>query len=139
MDQVSGVGTYTTTFALPRHWQANNGAQLELGSTNGGIAEVYINGQKAPGVDLRTLTTDVTALLRPGRNTIRIVVSSTLTNRMLERGYSLNPNDLLDPQAGGWGPKGGLIQKGTPTVQDYGLVGPTRLVPYTTAAVRPKR
>lgn len=128
MSHVSGVGTYTTSVELPDTWQADQGARLTIGSTSGGIAQVYVNGEKAPGVDLRTLTTDVSDLLKPGKNTIRVVVSSTLTNRMLERGYSL-------AEGGGWAPAGGLFQKGEPSVQDYGLTGEVKLEPCTTVKI----
>jgi hypothetical protein len=123
MSDVSGVGTYTTDFTLPADWSSANGAHLQIGSTNGGSAQVFVNGQKAPGLDLRTLQTDVSALLRPGQNTITVTVASTLTNRMLQRDYQDNASQWTDV----W-----------PTVQDYGLVGPVSLQPYTVAQVWPQ-
>ncbi|WP_157571170.1 glycosyl hydrolase [Nocardioides insulae] len=115
MSHVSGLGTYTTKVKLPKRWNRNNGAYLRIGSTGGGETRVYVNGKQAPGVDLRTLQVDITDLLKKGgkANKIKVVVASTLTNRLLQRGYS-----------GTRGP-----------AQDYGMSGDVRLVPYTLAKV----
>ncbi|MFF6984278.1 glycosyl hydrolase [Streptomyces sp. NPDC008343] len=113
MAHVSGVGTYETTFRLPRDWNAHNGAYLRIGSTNGDQARVLVNGRKAPGLDLRTLQVDISDLLRPGKvNTITVTVATTLTNRMLQRGYSTS---------------------GGP--QNYGMTGDVSIVPYTVTDV----
>ncbi|NSL43360.1 hypothetical protein HO151_03945 [Streptomyces sp. 8P21H-1] len=114
MSHVSGVGTYRTTFRLPRDWNAHNGAFLQLASTNGDQARVLVNGRRAPGVDLRTLRVDITDLLRRnGENTVEVIVTTTLTNRMRQRGYST----------------------GATAPQDYGLTGEVWITPYTIADV----
>ncbi|WP_458117369.1 glycosyl hydrolase [Arthrobacter sp. D2-10] len=113
MSQVSGVGTYETTFELPRNWNAKNGAVLRIGSTNGEQARVVVNGKTVEGLDLRTLEVDVSDYLVKNRpNTVQIIVATTLTNRMLARGY---------PTPG--------------PVQDYGITGAVEIVPYTLARV----
>ncbi|MFU8874415.1 glycosyl hydrolase [Micromonospora sp. SL4-19] len=113
MAHVSGIGTYKTTFELPRNWNAKNGAYLRIGSTNGGETRVVVNGKEAPGLDLRALQVDITDLLRKDReNTIEVTVATTLTNRLLQRGYRTR------------GP-----------AQDYGMTGDVRIVPYTIANV----
>jgi len=116
MSHVSGVGYYTTTFDLPA-WEAD-GAYLQLTSTSGGTAAVYVNGEKAPPLDLRTLRVDISGLLKPGENVIAIDVATTLTNRLLQRGYS----------GARWV---GRIRG----VQDYGLIGEIAIVPFVEEAV----
>lgn len=113
MSAVSGVGTYTTTFSVPRTWTASTGATLDLGTTGGSTAEVFVNGKPAPALDTRTLRVDISKLVRPGANTVKVVVGSTLTNRLKQRGFS------------GW--------FGAPETQEYGLLGPVTVQPYAQA------
>lgn len=118
MTQVSGVGTYRSTFRLPASWEASDGLILDIGSTNGDATEVWVNGRKADGVDLRTLEVDITDLLVTGKgnrgvNEITVIVASTLTNRLLARGYN-----------GTAGP-----------AQSYGMTGDVRLIPYAVGKV----
>lgn len=120
MAQVSGVGNYTASFVLDENWSDANGAYLDIESAGGGTVEVYVNGRKAPGIDLRTLKLDITRLLKRGENTIRIEVTSTLTNRMIQRNYK--------DKKSGWSDV-------FPKVQAYGLSGEVRIVPYTMKTV----
>lgn len=126
MSHVSGIGTYETRFTLPEDWSEMNGAYLTMESANGGLVQVYVNGQKASGVNTRTLTVDIGDLLVAGENRIRIQVSSTLTNRMLQKEYI---------NRGGEGWMGSNWTEDFPTVQDYGLVGDVTIVPYTLCQV----
>ena len=89
---------------------------MSIASTGGGTAAVWVNGQKAPALNTRTLKVDISGLVRPGKNTIEIEVASTLTNRMLQRGYQ--------DKKSGWTDE-------FPAVQDYGLMGDVRIVTYT--------
>lgn len=121
MAQVSGIGTYSTRFDLPEGWGAANGAVLELGPTGGALTTVNVNGQAAPGVDPRSGTVDISRLLTPGSNRIEVVLSSSLTNRMLQRGYpqGWNGNDGDKPEP--------------PSVRAYGLRSQAAIRPYTLA------
>lgn len=121
MAHVSGIGVYTASFTLPVDWSEENGALLCIDSAGGGTLEVQVNGKDAPGVNTRTLQLDISGLLKPGENSIRIEVASTLTNRMLQRRYH-------DKQSG-W-------TEEFPTVQSYGLTGEVRIVPYTAVPLR---
>ena len=121
MSHVSGIGTYTTDFDLPERWGEENGACLVMESAGGGSVEAWVNGKKTPGIDIRTLRVDITPLLRPGRNHLRIQVASTLTNRMLQRDYQSKKSRWTDS---------------FPSVQDYGLMGDVSIVPYTTASLQ---
>jgi hypothetical protein len=48
---------------------------------------VRVNGLKAPAVSPRTLRTDISDLIVPGENRLVVEVASTLTNRVLQKGY----------------------------------------------------
>ncbi len=121
MSDVSGIATYTASFELPEDWSEENGAYIVFENTNGCMAQVYINGEKADGLDLRTLKLDISDLLVAGTNTVEIRVASTLTNRLLQKGYA----DL-----GVWS-----VSEPEDFVQDYGLTGVVTIEPYTVAAV----
>lgn len=84
---VSGIGHYTTTIKLPESWNEDDGARLKIGSSNGNIAVVYVNDQKAGPVDFNNSSLDITSFLKSGVNTILIEISSSLNNRMMQRGY----------------------------------------------------
>jgi hypothetical protein len=88
MDQVSGIGTYTTSFELPQDWDEKNGANLTFTSVGGGDTRVVVNGSDPIAVDTRTLRADVSDVVRPGVNTVEVTVATTLTNRMMQRGYA---------------------------------------------------
>jgi uncharacterized protein YjdB len=118
MGQVSGIGTYTSSFKLPAGWTGDNGAYLQIDSTGGGLATVTVNGKVVSGLDIRTGKVDISDFLVSGYNSVKIVVSSSLTNRMKQRGYS-----------GGW--RGTAV----PAVQSYGLQGDVKVVPYTLVAL----
>ncbi|WP_438302440.1 glycosyl hydrolase [Streptomyces sp. HUAS TT11] len=115
---VSGVGTYSTTFRLPSTWNASNGAYLNVGSTGGALAQVWVNGQKIP-YDFIAGRIDVSSALKPGTNTLQIEVSSSLRNQMRTLGYPNLPN--ANTVAG--------------AVASYGLQGDVSLETYTIAVV----
>lgn len=115
--EVSGVGTYTTCFALPEDWSEANGAYLDVESIGGNTAAVFVNGQKAPGFDIIARTVDVSDLLQPGENTITIEVSTTLRNRLIAMGYS-------------------RMEAAHTMPADYGMMGDVALVTYTIAEAK---
>ena len=112
MEHVSGIGTYTAEFEVPSEWSDGIGAYLCIDSAGGGTVAVYINGQKIPALNIRTLKQDITNFIHPGQvHKIKIEVASTLTNRMIQRKYP------------GW-------ISGNPQIQNYGLVGQVKIVPF---------
>lgn len=121
---VSGVGYYTTSFQLPENWSENNGAYLQIESTNGNSAAVYVNGKKTHAVDLNNLTVDISELLITGENIITVEVSSTLNNRLKARGYYNNIRDISSMFSGG-------DETMKTDVKDYGMTGKTTLITYT--------
>ena len=110
MAHVSGIGYYKTTFELPESWDGL-GATLKIGSAGGGTVQVTVNGENAGLVHTRVLEMDISKYVKAGENVIEIEVASTLTNRILQRGYS------------GW-------RGGAPDVQNYGLQDYVRIEPY---------
>ena len=119
----SGTGTYTASVDLPAAWlQRGRGVLLDPGSF-GGALRVWVNGRRAagapvPGEEPR----DVSGLLRAGPNTLRLEVTTTLNNAMRAQAQLGDANFAS--------------YTGRP-VQDAGLRGPVRLVPYAEAAVGP--
>jgi hypothetical protein len=140
--EVSGVGFYETKVSLPKDWNPQVlGARLELASTNGNSAAVYVNGRKGPAYDFNAKTVDVSALLVPGENTIKVEVSSTLNNRLKARNYHSIIKTMMENMAKHFAEEAGesadapaapppLPAGVNPGVQDYGMTGPVRLVFY---------
>jgi hypothetical protein len=125
---ISGVGCYTTSFQLPEGWSENNGAYLQIGSTNGNSAAVYVNGKKASAVDFSKLEVDISKLLVSGENTISVEVSSTLNNRLNARGYYSNIMDIASMFSGG-------NETMKTDIKDYGMTGKTSLITYTIESI----
>lgn len=113
LEDVSGVGTYTTTVDLGRDWTKDDGAVLELGEVNDTF-RVRVNGKAVPPCDVLDTTVDLGDLLRKGRNTIEVQVASTLINRL----RTVTPDVYA-----------------VASRQAYGLIGPVRLVPYVQTEV----
>ncbi|MEU5715770.1 glycosyl hydrolase [Streptomyces sp. NPDC020403] len=88
----SGSGTYSTAFTLDRAVLRERGFRLALGTVRE-VAAVTLNGTELPPLLWSPYTADVTELLRPGRNTLSVRVSNTLSN---ERKKPL-PSGLLGP------------------------------------------
>ena len=101
----SGVATYERLFDLPGNFSNASGTVIlnfgegmpleNTGSRNGmqtwydppirEAANVYINGQKAGSLWCPPYKLDVTKLLKPGSNTIRVEVANTALNYMSGR------------------------------------------------------
>ncbi|KAH8882940.1 secreted protein [Thozetella sp. PMI_491] len=113
LQDVSGLGWYTTSFDLGESWPADAGAMLSIPSIVGSF-RLTLNGQKLPPQDQLDVNFDVGPWLRKGVNTIEIEVATTLLNR------------LRITQAGVYG---------VATRQAYGLVGPISLSPYREAKI----
>lgn len=88
----SGSGTYTTTVDLDAATLDGRGFRLDLGQVRE-VAAVTVNGTELPPLLWSPYITDVTDVLRPGRNTVGVRVSNTLSN---ERRKPL-PSGLLGP------------------------------------------
>lgn len=115
MEQVSGIGVYRTRFNWPFSRRRDIGALLDLSSTGGSLASIRVNGKDIGIFNPRTPKVDISAYLKPGVNAIEIALSTTLTNRLLDRGY--------DKAGSGW-------DRERPHLQAYGLVGDAFITPY---------
>ncbi|SDD43994.1 glycosyl hydrolase [Nocardioides lianchengensis] len=119
LENVAGVGTYTSTVDLPRSWTtADRGTRLDLGKVEGGSVKVYVNDRLATPDVTAVSQIDVTRFLRPGRNELRVEFRSTLRNKAT----SLGIGTMLGA-----------------TTQATGLLGPVRLVPDARQRVAPTR
>lgn len=85
--EVSGVGTYTTTFTLPEDWDDHYGLLFNAESIYGGTVAVFVNDVQVP-VNMDRIEADLSDYVQPGENTICVRVTSTLLNRILITGYS---------------------------------------------------
>jgi hypothetical protein len=108
LGDVSGIGTYRSTFTLDGSWQGVRTAHLDLGAVVD-TATVTVNGTRLPALDPQDVRhVDVGTLLRPGKNTLEVRVSSTLLNAV-------------------------RVAPGTGAAERermaYGLLGPVRLTP----------
>lgn len=142
---VSGIGYYTSRFVLPKNWGSETGAVLKIQNANKHTVAVYVNGQKARAVDMDALSVDITELLKTGENEIRIEVTSSLNNRLLARGYyekakgfsmalaanANNANTGMDDSQSETGADMAPLFDIHASVQDYGITGEVRVVPYT--------
>lgn len=135
---VSGIGYYTATVTLPEDWSDENGAVLKIASINKNTAAVYVNGKKGPAVNMQSLETDISSLLVPGENTILVEVSSTLNNRLLEKGYfdlvaertKIRQETASNVNEAPENPDESLDYNISSTVHDYGMVGDVVLKTY---------
>ena len=114
LEDVSGLGRYTTQVDLGSDWTDRDGAWLELGEVTDTF-RVTVNGVAVGGCDPLHPRVDLAGLLRRGTNVIEVEVASTLLNRL--RTVTPAVYDVAQRQA-------------------YGLLGPVRLVPYVDQPVR---
>lgn len=80
---VSGIGYYKTTF----NWDSTkaDGAYLDLGTIPQSVT-VEVNGQKTAPVNVNDAVVDISEYLTDGENTLKVTVTSTLTNYLLSVG-----------------------------------------------------
>lgn len=109
LSDVSGVGTYTSTFTAGASWTDVQRSYLDLGSAVDTV-RVAVNGEQLDPVDLQDLHhIDIGNLIGAGSNTVTVQVSSTLLNAV-----------RVAPATGAAGRER----------MDYGLLGPVTLTPF---------
>jgi len=87
----SGAAAYEKTVEVAGNMLgANKGVLLDLGQVSA-VAQVYINGKFAGTAWKTPYALDVTKFLKPGANAFKIVVTSTLANRMIGDEQFENP------------------------------------------------
>jgi hypothetical protein len=91
----SGSASYDKDFELPREY-AGRKLMLDCG-TVGVAAEVWINGKSAGARVWRPFAFDISNLVRPGKNHVRVLVTNTMANeRTIENHAGLLPKIDLD-------------------------------------------
>lgn len=111
----SGLGTYTTQFT----WNPTkdiNGALIDLGPVFNTI-RLWVNGHWTGPIDITDATADITPFLINGQNDVKIEVSSTLRNRLLQ--VNVTQSWEQSQYASSYGG------------QPYGLSAPVKLIPFT--------
>jgi len=118
---------------------------LQIANTCGNSASVYVNDLKADAYDFNRRELDISNFLRPGSNTLRIEVASTLNNRLMARNYHSAMGQIFAALAGETNDftgteadAAGLIQMLSgiaPAIQAYGLIGNVVLKTYTVKPV----
>jgi hypothetical protein len=118
----SGIGTYRTNVTLPASWVGSSrGVKLDLGAFDGSV-QVYVNATRATADLDPQAPVDITSLLRPGTNTIKVVLATTPMNKA-----AVSPTTQLTRAA--WA---ATVAHGT---QAYGLQSEVRLLPYARGVV----
>ncbi|KAL0569874.1 hypothetical protein V5O48_012093 [Marasmius crinis-equi] len=114
---ISGVGTYLTTFDWAHAQDSPVGVQLDFGSVVHTL-KAWLNGVELPTADPASPIVDISRFVQEGTNTLRIDAASTLLNAV---------NAVRQVESLGQI----RTQVGTvPPNQHYGLVSPVRLIPY---------
>lgn len=117
---VSGIGYYTTNFTWPPASSSSvSGAFLDLGSITH-TAHVMINGHHVPTLDISWARADIGSFLQHGKNSLEIVVSTTLGNVLRTYWDDLETSGKL----------GSAVVADPPVEEDYGLIYPVQLIPY---------
>lgn len=80
LQNVSGIGTYSTTFSMDKGWEEGVGAYIDLGIVNFAY-KLVINGEEIKSSQLNTRI-DIGPYIKPGSNTVIIEVATTLNNRL---------------------------------------------------------
>lgn len=121
MQNVIGIGTYSTEFTLPQNWESTQGYQLNFSHNTDMITGITVNGSQLPPVDQSADSVDIGGYLQPGSNTISVELTSTMINRVLYE----NPNSQYT----------GAVEMGMSGNKSFGLLD-TVLVPYVQVVIR---
>lgn len=115
----SGAGVYTKTLEVPADWLAQDRrVYLDLGDVRE-LAQAYVNGKSAGCVWKPPFRTDITSMVKPGANQLKVEVMNMWINRLV--GDAKLPEDKRFTRTNIRGGEGWEI---TPA----GLLGPVRLL-----------
>ncbi len=125
LTNVAGIGTYTTSFALPSDFSpTTGGAYLNVGAAVDTV-DIWVNGTKVDDLDENDRNQiDIGRYLRAGFNDLKITVATPLRNAVAvapatpATGQVPNSSDTI-----------GSLQGGT-KIANVGLIGPVTLTPY---------
>jgi|CZKL01.1.fsa_nt_gi hypothetical protein len=102
----SGTAIYTKTVSLPENYRSKR-VMLDLGRVSS-VADVFVNGQPAGALVWSPYQLDISKLLKPGENEIKILVTNTESNQRA---------------VGTW-------HRILPAIEIDGMEGPVQLIPY---------
>lgn len=121
----SGIGTYTKTVQASPDW-FKKGSQLwlDLGDVHN-LAEVSVNGKPAGIAWKVPYRLDITGLLKPGNNELRIAVANAWVNRMIGDRQPNAPTKYTFTNP--------VFYKADSQLQPSGLIGPVRIIQSTRA------
>ncbi|KAI1031719.1 hypothetical protein LB504_000062 [Fusarium proliferatum] len=114
---VSGVGTYTATFDVPRVPSKDSITVLQFGPVLNTI-RAWVNDKQLPAIDIYDAQVDVSDYLVKGTNKIRVQVASTLFNAVKARVDYVKANGI--------GPAAPILYTST-NWQKHGLIGPVSI------------
>jgi len=128
----SGAGFYSKTIHVPSEWLVSGRkVHLDLGDVRE-LAEVFVNGKSAGVLWKPPFRADITPLVKPGANILKIEVMNMWINRLAgdqnlpaEKKFT-RTNITFDGYRG---------KPGTWQVQPAGLLGPVRLLPSVNVMV----
>ncbi len=130
----SGRGIYECEFDAPARIGSGLGVRLDLGRVHE-TADVRINDKPAGVAWMRPYHVDITALLRPGKNRLRVDVTNLLINKILGMG-PIDYSAVYAKYGKRFPPGDEWKDVKEPFVS--GLLGPVRLVFYTRERSRSK-
>jgi hypothetical protein len=124
----SGAGFYTKALDVPADWLASGRrVHLDLGDVRE-LAEVFVNGKSAGVLWKPPFQADITSLVKPGANKLKIEVMNLWINRLIgdqnlpaEKRFTRTNITTFDEYRA----KPGTIWQ----VQPAGLLGPVQLLP----------
>jgi hypothetical protein len=102
----SGTSIYTKTFVLPGNFHKKR-VMLDLGRVSS-VADVFVNGEHAGALVWRPYRLDISKLIKPGENEIKILVTNTEANARA---------------VGTW-------HRILPAIDISGMEGPVQVIPY---------
>ena len=122
----SGAGFYTKTLDIPADWLASGRrVHLDLGDVRE-LAEVFVNGKSAGVLWKAPFRADITSLVRPGNNKLKIEVMNMWINRLAGDQELPAEKKFTRTNITFHGYRG---KPGEWVVQPAGLLGPVRLLP----------
>ncbi|MFH0761720.1 MAG: hypothetical protein V2A67_09490 [Bacteroidota bacterium] len=83
--KTAGLPFYSNAVSYSREYVVNEPAgkhRLTMGSWNGSVAEVWVNGEKAGTIGWDPYTLDITSSIRQGTNNVEVRVKGSLKNTL---------------------------------------------------------
>jgi hypothetical protein len=135
----SGTGTYEITFDLPKSYvNSDIKLMLDLGKV-GDIAEVIINGKNVGTVWMKGQTPDITNAVKRGKNSMTILVTNTLINRVSAMTEPMPvPENLVDRFGSSPTNTPGRLPRefGFKPLPASGLLGPVKIIAMKTVKLK---